>query len=203
MPTLRFKTGRADCISSCTGADSFYGFCSTADETHPNPLGNGDSVTQFFKDTFDFTPRESIAIMGAHSFGHAHEQISQFRHYPWTKGFKDTLNNNFYKQMAEPGMYRAVRNARQRQKCNLKLSNFQGDEYGNPISTVWQPRSQFLANDGGPWNWNPFGLKCDPAKCEQIPTSQMVNNILDLREISKFIEVIKLYSFISLLLTTH
>ena len=118
--------------------------------------------------------------MGAHSFGHAHEQISQFRHYPWTKGFKDTLNNNFYKQMAEPGMYRAIRNARQRQKCNLKLSNFQGDEYGSPISTVWQPRSQFLANDGGPWNWNPFGLKCDPAKCEQIPASQMVNNILEL-----------------------
>jgi len=75
--------------------------------------------------------------------------------------------------MAEPGMYRAIRNASPRQNCNLKLSNFQGDEYGNPISTIWQPRSQFLANDGGPWNWNPFGLKCDPEKCRNIPASQM------------------------------
>ena len=174
MPTPTFKTGRADCIPSCTGADSFYGFCTNADEIHPDPLGNGDSVTQFFKDTFDFTPRESVAILGAHSFGHAHEQISQFRHYPWTKGFRETLNNNFYKQMAEPGMYRALKNAKFKQRCNLKLSTFQGDEYGNPITTFWQPRSQYLTNDGGPWNWNPFGLKCDPAKCALIPASQMV-----------------------------
>ena len=177
LPTLTFKTGRRDCTPSCTGTNSFYDFCSVADEVQPDALGNGDSVIKFFKDTFNFTARESVAILGAHSLGHAHEQISGFRHYPWTGGFTNVLNNNYYKQMADPGMYR-VRKQRglgRKQKCNLKISTFIGDEYGNAITSFWLPRSQWQNNDGGPWNWNPFGLKCDPRKCEKIPDSQKVN----------------------------
>ena len=128
LPKLSFKTGRADCIPSCTGADAFYGFCTTADETLPDPLGNGESVTTFFRDNFNFSPKESVAILGAHTLGHAHEQISGFRHYPWTTGFTKVLNNNYYKQMANPGMYRVRKNARmpkRKPKCNQKLSNIE------------------------------------------------------------------------------
>ena len=176
LPNITFRTGRRDCIPSCSGADSFYAFCSSADEKQPDALGNGDSVTKFFKDSFNFTPRESIAILGAHSLGHAHEQISGFRHYPWTSGFQNVLNNNYYKQMANPGMYRIRKQngGKRKQKCDLEISTFIGDEYGNSIKSFWLPRSQFQNNDGGPWNWNPFGLKCDPRKCEKIPDYQKV-----------------------------
>ena len=177
LPTLTFKTGRRDCVPNCTGADAFYGFCSTANEMHPNPLGNGDSTKTFFKDTFNFTPRESIVILGAHTLGHANEQISGFRHYPWTSGgFEHILNNNYYKQMANPGMYRILkqRSFGWMQECNMRASTFIGDEYGNPITSYWQVRSQWQNNDGGAWNWNPFGLRCDPRKCIKIPESQKV-----------------------------
>lgn len=175
MPTLTFKTGRRDCIPDCTGADSFYGFCSTANEEHANPLGNGDDVTKYFKDSFNFTPRESIALLGAHTLGHANEQISGFRHYPWTSGgFEHVLNNNYYKQMANLGMYRIAKKRSHGQPnwCNLDVSTFIGDEHGNPIKSFWISRSQWQNNDGGAWVWNPFGLRCDPRKCNGIPNAQ-------------------------------
>ena len=46
----------------------------------------------------------------------------------------------------------------------------------NAIKSFWLPRSQWQNNDGGPWNWHPFGLKCDPRKCEKISESQMVRS---------------------------
>ena len=176
LPKLVFKTGRRDCIPTCTGANSFYGFCSTATEEHPDPLANGKAQADFLKDTFNFTAKESVAIFGAHSLGHATEQISGFRHYPWTSGgFQKILTNNYYKQMANPGMYRVL-SFRDifRRKCDLKLSTFVGDEYGNPITASWQVRSELQNNDGGAWNWNPFGMRCDATKCSQMSTSEMV-----------------------------
>ena len=38
-------------------------------ETHPNPEGNGDATLDFFRDQFDFSARETAAIMGAHTIG--------------------------------------------------------------------------------------------------------------------------------------
>ena len=77
--------------------------------------------------------------------------------------------------MANPGMYRVLsfRNIFRR-KCDLKLSTFVGDEYGNPITASWQVRSELQNNDGGAWNWNPFGMRCDATKCSQMSTSEMV-----------------------------
>ena len=175
LPKLVFKTGRSDCVPTCTGSNSFYGFCSTAAEEHPDPLANGKAQADFLKDTFNFTTRETVAIFGAHSLGHATEQISGFRHYPWTSGgFQKILTNNYYKQMANSGMYRIRKNPSLRQKCNMKLSTFIGDEYGNPISSSWQARSQWQNNDGGAWNWAPFGMRCNATKCSEISMSQMV-----------------------------
>ena len=145
-------------------------------EFHPSPYANGPETLKFFEDQFGFTnERDVVALMGAHTLGHANDQISGFRNYPWTHGgFEQVLNNNYYKQMANPGMYRIRKNPSLRQKCNMKLSTFIGDEYGNAITSYWLPRSQWQNNDGGPWNWNPFGLRCDPRKCEKIPDSQKV-----------------------------
>ena len=178
LPTLKFKTGRKDCIPNCSGSNSYYGFCSTAVEIHPNPHGNGRAVTKFFKDTFNLDSRESVALLGAHTLGHANDQISGFRNYPWTHGgFEQVLNNNYYKQMSEPGMYRVLKRrlVGKMQYCKLNVSTFIGDEYGNPIATSWLVRSQFQHNDGGAWNWNPFGRRCDPRICSTLSNPEMVS----------------------------
>ena len=89
-------------------------------------------------------------------FGHANDQISGFRNYPWTHGgFEQVLNNNYYKHMSQPGMYRVLKRrlVGKMQYCKLNVSTFIGDEYGNAITTSWLVRSQFQHNDGGAWNW--------------------------------------------------
>ena len=157
IPLLEFKHGRKDCTTKCEGTNAFYEFCSSASEIHPDPQGNGKSVTSFFKSQFGFTARETIALMGAHAIGHTNEQVSGFRHYPWTPGFRNQLlNNEYYKIIAQP--YYRRRNIRQSPKqwdnrCRQKFSSFVGDEHGNPKKTYWVVRSQWQNNDGGPWNW--------------------------------------------------
>lgn len=38
-------------------------------EVHPNQEGNGDSTLDFFSEEFDFSARETAAILGAHTLG--------------------------------------------------------------------------------------------------------------------------------------
>ena len=38
-------------------------------EVHPNPEGNGDATLDFFSEEFDFSARETAAILGAHTLG--------------------------------------------------------------------------------------------------------------------------------------
>ena len=157
IPKFDFQYGRKDCVPTCDGPNAFYGFCSQATEIHPDPQGNGKSVTDFFRDQFDLTARETIALMGAHNFGHTNEKISGFRHYPWVKGFKTkALNNEYYKYIVEPKVWRRIlqKNIMQAtNRCKKDISFFEGDEYGNPRKIDWVVRSQWQNTDGGPWNW--------------------------------------------------
>ena len=175
MPHLVFKYGRRDCTDRCSGVDAVYGFCTNAKETHPDPQGNGLKVTSFFQEQFDLTKRETIALMGAHTFGHPNEQISGFRHYKWEHNGADLMDNEYYKIMVNPNMYRMNLKWENRKnafdspgECNLGYSTFLGDEHGNPYPADWVARSQWLTNDGGPWNWIPFGGQCDDRVCQMM-----------------------------------
>ena len=79
--------------------------------------------------------------------------------------------------MAEPGMYRVLRRRSfgKLQYCKLNVSTFIGDEHGNSVQLEWLVRSQFQQNDGGAWNWNPFGRRCDPRICDKISDTAKVN----------------------------
>ena len=157
LPLPTFKFGRKDCIPKCTGFDSFYDFCTQEEESHPDPQGNGTSVTSFFEEEFGLTAKESVALMGAHTLGHPNEQISAFRHYPWTFGFgKRILNNDYYKMLTKKETWRRKRqqtDSKWGNKCQSQVSSFYGDEYGRPVRVYWVARSQWQNNDGGPWNW--------------------------------------------------
>ena len=179
MPKFTFKYGRKDCAERCKGADGVYGFCSPAAETQPNPQGNGNSVTEFFRNNFKLTSRESIALMGAHTFGHPNERISGFRHYPWVPQGQDRLNNEFYKGIVDKGYYRKRKEekATKNQSCDVERSTFIGDENGDPIHVDWVVRSQWQNKDGGPWNWSPFVRRCDKRICDSIGENNWVSYV--------------------------
>ena len=67
------------------------------EEHHPNPHGNGVMTSDFFKNDFGLTGRESAALLiGAHSFGTFNGDISQFR-YDWTRKQASMLNNQLFR----------------------------------------------------------------------------------------------------------
>ena len=89
---LRFKYGRIDCISE--SVDEPYR--ASKEEIHPNSVGNGRQTIDFFKESFGFTGRETVAIMGAHTLGRLHVSISLFR-YVWATKGANFFNNQYYK----------------------------------------------------------------------------------------------------------
>ena len=152
LPIPVFKYGRKDCVQQCTGHDAFYKFCTPAKESHPDPQGNGNSVTSFFEEEFHLSAKESIALMGAHTLGHANERISGFRHYAWTSGYsKLMLNNDYYKILTRPNGWRRKKQQslfKWDNECQSGISTFIGDEYGKAMKMDWVTRSQWLRNDG-------------------------------------------------------
>ena len=68
----------------------------TKHEHHPNQQGNGKMTIDFFKEEFSFTGRETVAIMGAHSFGRFHAPQSLYP-YVWNSYGESLLNNDYYK----------------------------------------------------------------------------------------------------------
>ena len=67
-------------------------------ESHPNAVGNGKMTADFFAKDFGFTGRETVAIMGAHTIGRFHYDISLFR-YTWIPRGQHLLNNMYYKNI--------------------------------------------------------------------------------------------------------
>ena len=94
--SIPFRTGRADCIPS----DSSRPYISDKDEVHPNVVGDGSETIQFFKDNFNFSGQESVAIMGAHTFGSLTVGTSLFR-YVWTSRGTKFFNNDYYKMITD------------------------------------------------------------------------------------------------------
>ena len=75
---FKFQTGRADCVEvdsslKCISQegksilldlfskrDSEFGYKATKAEVHPNPVGNGRSTIEFFRNSFAMTGREVL-----------------------------------------------------------------------------------------------------------------------------------------------
>lgn len=94
-------------------------YISTSHEVHPDPTGDGASTLQFFRDNFGFkyeethslqracflieilySGQETVAIMGAHTFGKNHVATSLFR-YTWTSRGNTFFNNDYYKMITD------------------------------------------------------------------------------------------------------
>ena len=100
-----FKTGRSDCISVSKHAKKQY--LAPLSEDSPNAVANGPMVAEYFLRTFDLSPREALALMGAHTIG-KYSTFHTHIDYAWVRARKGmrhrTLNNEYYKSLtAEAG----------------------------------------------------------------------------------------------------
>ena len=77
--TIPFRSGRSDCLSE--HADRPY--IASKKEVHADSMGDGRQTLDFFQQNFGFNGQESVAIMGAHTFGRLNVHNSLFR-YVWT-----------------------------------------------------------------------------------------------------------------------
>ena len=175
LPTPAFRSGRADCVPSCTDEDD-YPFCTSKEEVHPNPHGNGAETFAFFEREFGFSNQEAAALMGAHTLGHPQEFNSMFRHYSWTgQRQKTQFNNQYYRFIVNATAYRmmslrgipAMEGFRAKD-CDMKVSAYIGDEHGNPFSVRYRVRSEWRTESGGPWDWSLQGMGCSKVICASI-----------------------------------
>ena len=49
--------------------DEEFGYKATKEEHHPSHVVNGRATIDFFRDSFQMTGREVVALFGAHTFG--------------------------------------------------------------------------------------------------------------------------------------
>ena len=142
--TLKFQTGRADCV---TNLDKPYK--AMVEEDHPNPSTNGAGLQAWFKRTFGFGTKDTVAIMGGHTLGRFHSQHSNFR-YTWTSRGGHLFNNDYYKVLAE----------RNRTYFNDDDCNPITPADGSTPRTKWTPQMFGWQSDGGPIHWLKKSYTC-------------------------------------------
>merc|ERR1711953_1628789 len=157
-----FKTGRKDCTPNHPGiTTSMTGdevverdFFTKREEIHPNLHANGVETTEYFKDNFGFTARESIALLeGAHSFGKFHREVSMHK-YAWNRMQDRLLNNQQFRNIANEPMFKAVCH---KAEPLLLIGNAKGE----PATIEWQVNARRVTVSGGPFQWWKRYQMCD------------------------------------------
>ena len=116
-------------------------------------MTNGEGTIEFFKTYFNFTGREMVALLGAHSLGRLHVQHTLLP-YVWTSRGTEMLNNHYYKYALTFSIHIP--------KVSLTLDNFRiitnrdewyfnddactkvGDAFGTKPPTRWVPHVRQL-----------------------------------------------------------
>lgn len=150
--SIAFQTGRSDCLPAGGGAPAY---AATKEEDAPNSQDNGEGTLAFFRRGFDFSARESAAILGAHTMGRFHFELSLYR-YTWIKNGGMMFNNQYYRTMA---LRRDFRFASTRDACNKV-----GDAWGQPPAARWVAHTRGDTVVGGQVHWINERLIC-PEQC--------------------------------------
>ena len=148
LKEINFKYGRRDCIPENIETP----YKASKHEEHPNPEGNGDDTLDFFKSQFDFSGRESVAIMGAHTLGKMTTQHSLFK-YSWTSRAGHIFNNGYYRNIVDEKAW--FIEAQDNDSCD-KI----GDADGNMPDIKWVPTMNGFTKSGGPMHWIRFHFSC-------------------------------------------
>lgn len=142
-----FKTGRRDCTFEPSSDDRPYWH--DHQEVHPNPHGSGRITVDFFKENFNLNSRETVALMGAHSFGTMRTQNAMFR-YGWTSYNSPLFNNRYYRNMISEDSWFIPTG-----DCE-KI----GDAWGQKTKTKFMIKANRDSEGGGPIQYLRFQDSC-------------------------------------------
>merc|ERR1719232_1724602 len=159
--TIPFRTGRADCIPS----DSTRPYITNKHEVHPNAVGDGSETIQFFKDNFNFSGQETVAIMGAHTFGRLNVGTSLFR-YVWTSRGTSFFNNDYYKMITDETRWFFDDDA-----CTKV-----GDAYNNKPARRWVAHYRKDTFNNGPVHWISENYVCPNCNKATAPCGQEIRD---------------------------
>jgi len=159
-----FRWGRRDCDAATKPPlddnSTFYrrrAYETLDMEQLPSSHANGRTVQQYFEEHFDFSARETVAIMGAHSFGKFHSDTSLFK-YDWTRGTKNMMNNEYYRIIA----LRPHLNKQTKPSWNLVGGPGRSptNSTGALAKTRWLIRAHKFTAGGGPFQWSHQYKRC-------------------------------------------
>jgi len=141
---FKFQTGRSD----CTEHDEEFPYKATKEEKHPNAVDGGRKTVDYFKTEFpELTGRDIVALMGAHTMGQPHFDVSQFP-YQWTSKGGRMFNNDYYRNIV--GEDRYFINVVPHSNCELI-----GNAYGEKPKTQWLAHTRMTDNlEGSTWSYN-------------------------------------------------
>lgn len=125
---------------------------------------DGEQTVKYFKDEFGLTGRETVALLGAHSVGRFHARSSLFR-YIWVRNGGQTLNNEYYRNMANLPDYRFTD-----PDC-MKV----GDANGDPPVGQWRMLSRDEKTTGGPYMWELYRKICS-TDCRVLSEDKQAEN---------------------------
>ena len=135
---LTFRTGRADCKVT----DSERPYIASKEEVHPNAVGSGRDTMDFFQTQFNLNGKETVALLGAHTFGRLFVKNSLFR-YTWTSSATRMFNNDYFKMITD----------KQRWFFNDGVCTKVGDSAGNKPHRRWLTHYRGDTKNGGPVHW--------------------------------------------------
>merc|ERR1719232_2451263 len=136
--SIPFRAGRADCVPT----DEQRPYIASKDEVHPIVQGDGSDTLKFFQEQFGFNGQETVAIMGAHTFGRLHFVTSMLR-YTWTSRGTRMFNNDYYKMITDERRWYFDDD-----KCTKV-----GDAFNNMPVRRWLARYRQDTVNGGPVHW--------------------------------------------------
>ena len=159
---MEFRTGRTDCKPSESLSKRWQ---TDRKEVQPNVQGNGVETTDFFKDNFGLTGRQSVALVGgAHSFGTFNHANSQFK-YSWTRAQTHYLNNQLFRHVAMKPQYFS--------NCGPDQWTLVGDHLGQPAETRWLVRANRCGYGMGPFQWTHWYYRCPASNtCAGLPQDE-------------------------------
>ena len=155
-PTRRFRfyTGRVDCPESDKPPphSRVREYQTEKEEAGNNAHWTGKEVAEWFAAEFDFTGRETVAIMGAHQAGAYAAENSLFR-YTWggrEMGHEGELNNLYYRMMAYKPLYFDG------DLDYLATAKADGAPVPMPRTVSWEMNPRALCPNSAPIQWHMF-----------------------------------------------
>ncbi|CAE7669028.1 APX1 [Symbiodinium sp. CCMP2592] len=162
-----FKTGRRDC-SGHPFEEAFEpalqgierrSYMTNKREAHPDPHADGWKTLAYFKNNFGFNRREVVAIMGAHTIGTFHVEVSGFK-YNWKFSHK-IFNNGYYRLLTLKRDWSQTGIVVNGQRLNYKDIN------GEHPPGVWAAEEWRELPNGGPFQVVKKKVACTP--CDAPP----------------------------------